>query len=260
MNKINVLNKMLEAARLAAKKILEIYHSDNLGVEIKDDNSPVTLADEASNDVIIDVLSKTFPTVAILSEERSDDMKRLDNPFVFVIDPLDGTKDFIARNDQFTINIALVENHVAVIGVIMLPVQDEIFYAIKGEGAFLIRAGAQKQIFCSKKERDITVYTSNFHFNEKEAAMIEKHRDKIQNVLPLGSSIKGCYIAEGKAELTYRFSPNTKEWDTAAMQVIVEESGAFLLKPDGQPIKYNRPDVYNREGYVICNSRQNFLL
>ena len=99
-----------------------------------------------------------------------------------------------------------------------------------------------------------------FHFNEDEKALIEKHSDKIKHIAKFGSSLKPCKIAEGKAEITYRISGNTKEWDTAAFQIIVEEAGGFVLEPNGQRIMYNREDVYNRNGYIVVNRKENILL
>ncbi len=263
MKKINeklILEKMLLAALEARKAILKIYQQDDFQVEIKDDLSPVTIADKASNEIIVNLLKKEFPAFAILTEESEDDLSRLKNDYVFIIDPLDGTKDFIARNNQFTINIALAINHIPFIGVIDLPMQNETYFAIKNQGAYLKKNAEIIPLKVNKKIRDLTVFTSNFHLNDLEIQMIDKHRDIIKNVVAIGSSIKGCYIASGKGELSYRFSSNTKEWDTCAMQIIVEEAGGFLVNQEGQPLRYNREDVYNRGGYIICNSLDNLLL
>lgn len=255
-----LLRRMIEAANKAKTAILDVYTSADFHVEIKEDNSPVTDADIRSNEIIVNHLKEYFPNVAFLTEESVDDKARLENDEVFIIDPLDGTKDFVARNGQFTINIAYAYKHVATIGVILIPMRDELFYAVKNKGAFVVKNGQTEQIHASKKTSDLRCYTSNFHMGQKEKEMLEKHKDKISKAESLGSSIKGCYIALGLGEISYRFSSNTKEWDTAAMQVIVEESGAHILKFDGTPIRYNRDDVYNRDGYVICNLKENFLL
>ena len=150
----------------------------------------------------------------------------------------------------------------AVLGVILIPVTGEIYYAIQNEGAFYLKDKDAKpiRIHCNDKVSDVTTLVSRFHSNEIEQNMIKKHSDVIKHQKTVGATIKGCIIARGLAEMSYRFSSNTKEWDTAAMQVIVEEAGGYILKFDGQPIRYNREDVYNRDGYVIVNKKENFLL
>ena len=120
--------------------------------------------------------------------------------------------------------------------------------------------GKTIQIHCNSKTNDLTTLVSRFHSNEEEQATIRKHSDRIKHQKIIGASIKGCIIAKGEAEMSYRFSSNTKEWDTCAMQAIVEQAGGLILKFDGEPIHYNREDVYNRGGYVICNCRENFLI
>ena len=107
---------------------------------------------------------------------------------------------------------------------------------------------------------NLIALTSRFHVNKDEIQLINKHQDRITKIETIGSSIKGCYIAMGKAEISYRKSPNTKEWDTAAMQGILEEAGGYLLTFDKKPLRYNREDVYNREGYILINNIDNFLI
>lgn len=142
----------------------------------------------------------------------------------------------------------------------MIPVTGEIFYATKNGGAFYLNGDLPVKIHCNSKLNDLTALVSRFHTNETEKAMLDKHSDVIKHRKTIGATIKGCLIAKGEAEISYRFSSNTKEWDTCAMQCIVEEAGGFLLKFDGTPIVYNREDVYNKDGYVICNRKENFLL
>lgn len=250
----------LEAAKKASPIILEIYNSRELGVEIKDDNSPVTRADKAADKIIREHLAKHFPNYALLTEESSDDLSRLGNDYVFIVDPIDGTKEYVAHSDEFTVNIGLAYKHKPVLGVILIPVTGEIYYALKGKGAFYDSGSKTQKIHCNSKTNDITTLVSRFHSNADEQAMIKKHSDKIKHQRVVGASIKGCIIAKGEAEMSYRFSSNTKEWDTCAMQAIVEEAGGFILKFDGEPITYNREDVYNRGGYVVCNCKENFLI
>lgn len=250
----------IKAAKEASKVVLDVYHSKDLGVEIKEDNSPVTKADKASDELIRKMLNENFPTYAMLTEESSDDKARLNNDYVWIVDPVDGTKDFVARNGEFTINIGLSYKHKAVVGVILIPVTGEIYYASKDNGAFYFDGKKEVKIHSNSKTNDLTALLSRFHLSDTEKDWLNRHSDKIKHQKTVGSSIKGCHIARGIAEIHCRFSSNTKEWDTCAMQCIVEESGAFLLKFNGEPITYNREDVYNRGGYVICNCRENFLI
>ena len=253
------LNAAIEAGIAAIEGILKIYHTD-FDVEIKDDNSPVTLADKNADKVIREHLHKAFPTYAFLTEETDDDISRLDNDFVWIVDPVDGTKDFVAKDGGFTTNIALAYKHEAVVGVVVVPLTGEIYYAAKGLGAFYRKDGVTKQIHVNDKIDNITVYKSVFHSKPEEDALINKYKDKIAKVEKWGSALKPCRIAQGLGELTYRLSDGTKEWDTAASQVIVEQAGGIFLTPQKERIMYNRVDVYNRKGYIICNRMENFLL
>ena len=256
------LEVALNAASSVRELILGIYNSNDLGVEIKDDNSPVTRADKAADKKIREILSGAFPLYSLLTEESIDDKSRLQNDYVWIVDPIDGTKDFVAKNGQFTVNIALSYKHKAVVGVILIPVTGELYYAVENLGAYYLKDknATPVRIHCNNKVSDVTTLVSNFHSNQTEMDMIAKHSDIIKHQRKVGATIKGCLIAKGEAEMSYRFSSNTKEWDTAAMQILVEEAGGYLLKFDGTPICYNREDVYNRDGYIICNRKENFLL
>lgn len=249
----------LAAGTKAREAILNIYHS-HFDVEIKSDNSPVTLADKAADAIIRADLSKAFPGYAFLTEESEDDLSRLKNDYVWIIDPLDGTKDFVARDDEFTINIALSYKHEAILGVVIIPVSGDVYYAVKGQGAFHLKDGKAVKIHANEKLTGLLVLTSVFHFNDKEKAVIDKYPLRIAKHQSCGSSIKACRIAEGLAEISFRFSDGTKEWDTAACQIIIEEAGGVFVKPDLTRIRYNREDVYNREGYIIANRIENVLL
>jgi len=256
------LEVALNAVNSVRELILDIYYSDNLGVEIKEDNSPVTKADKAADKKIREILSTAFPLYSLLTEESVDDKSRLNNDYVWIVDPIDGTKDFVAKNGEFTVNIGLSYKHKAVLGVILVPVTGEIFYAVENQGSYYLKDkdSQPKRIHVNDKISDVTTLVSNFHSNQQEMDMIKKHSDIIKHQKKMGATLKGCAIAKGEAEMSYRFSSNTKEWDTCAMQIIVEEAGGYLLKFDGTPICYNREDVYNKDGYIICNRKENFLL
>lgn len=254
------LTEMIKAGVKAREKILEVYHGE-FDVEIKEDNSPVTLADKCADKMISTHLKEKFPKYAMLTEESIDDKKRLENDYCFIVDPVDGTKDFVARNGEFATNIALCGKHEIVVGVVVIPVSGEIYYAIKNQGAYYKKDyySPSEKIHVSNKVDDLTLYISRFHATDKEMEQI-KAFPQISKVEQHGSSLKACYIAHGKGEIHYRLSAGTKEWDTAAIQIIVEEAGGLFIKPDGTRYKYNREDVYNREGYIITNCEKNILL
>ncbi len=257
---LSYLNEMIESIKKARTRILEVYNTP-FDVEIKDDNSPVTKADKEADEIIRKHLSEKFPKVSFLTEESVDDKKRLLNDYVFIVDPVDGTKDFVSRNGEFTTNIALCENHEIVVGVVSIPVTGEIYYAVKNVGAYYLKDDNSKpiRIHVSDKLDDLKMYISRFHATEYEKELA-KNSSKISIVEERGSSIKACFIAHGLGDLHCRLSAGTKEWDTAAIQIIVEEAGGIFVKPDGTRYKYNREDVYNREGYIIVNRKENIIL
>ena len=253
------LQAAIEAGLKARIKIMEIYNR-GFDVEIKEDNSPVTLADKTADKIIKEYLQAKFPTHAFLTEESEDNKARLENDYVWIVDPVDGTKDFVAKDDEFTTNIALAYKHELVVGVVIAPATGDVYFASKGNGSFHRINGKDVKIHVNDKLEDLTCLCSVFHTNDKELALIEKHKDKIKKVAKCGSSLKPCRIAEGLAEIHYRMSAGTKEWDTAACQLIVEEAGGLFLEPDGKRITYNREDVYNRKGYIVTNRKENLLL
>lgn len=248
-----------QAAVLAGKAIMEVYNSADFGVEYKKDNSPLTKADKESNEVIVRMLKEAFPEHAILSEEEKDNLDRLNNPLCFVVDPLDGTKEFLKRNGQFTVNIALSEDHQSVMGVIYVPVTGELYYAAKGYGSFLEKDGVVTELHVSDEEKeksDLNVVMSNSHGCKEMEELLEKYQ--LKNFVKVGSSLKGCMIATGAADVYYRHNP-TMEWDTAAMQCIVEEAGAIFRQMDDTEMLYNRENSLNYKGFYIINSMRNKL-
>ena len=250
--------KELEVAKQVAieagKAIMEIYMSEDFGVEQKEDASPLTKADKESNRIIVNALRTNFPQYAILSEEEKDNKERLSNPYCFVVDPLDGTKEFIKRNGQFTVNIALAENGKSIMGVIYVPVTGELYYASEGNGAYLQIEDTVEKLQVSDKIADIRVVMSSSHGCKEMDALIAKYH--LKNYVKMGSSLKGCVIAKGDAEVYYRYNP-TMEWDTAAMQCIVEEAGGIFRQMDDTPMRYNREDNRNSKGFYIINSEKN---
>lgn len=255
--------KELEIAKNAAIKagraIMEVYESGDFGIEVKADDSPLTVADKAANRIIVDILKTEFPGYGILSEEEQDNPARLDNDLCFVVDPLDGTKEFIKRNGQFTVNIALSYKNRTVMGVIYVPVTEEMYFAAQNHGSFMEVDGQVTEIHVSaeqKEKSDLNMVMSNSHGAAEVDDLIKKYG--ITNHVKVGSSLKGCMIARGEADIYYRFGP-TMEWDTAAMQCIVEEAGGLVRQMDDSELLYNRADSLNAKGFYILNNIKNKL-
>ena len=248
-----------KAAMLAGKKIMEIYESGDFDVEHKSDDSPLTKADKAANKIIVEMIKEVFPKHAILSEEEKDNLERLQNDLCFVIDPLDGTKEFVKRNGQFTVNIALSYKGKSVMGVICVPVTGELYYAILGNGSYLEKDGKviKLQVLkTDKRHSDLRVVMSNSHGCKEMEELLDKHQ--LKNFVKVGSSLKGCMIARGEADVYYRHNP-TMEWDTAAMQCIVEEAGGIFRQMDDTEMFYNRENSLNDKGFYILNDWKNKL-
>ncbi len=249
----------IKAGELAKRTILEIYKKP-FDVEIKKDKSPVTEADKKSDKIIREFLKKEFPDYSFLTEESVDNKSRLKNDYVWIIDPLDGTCDFIAKNDQFTVNIALAYKKKIVVGVIIVPVTNEIYYATSHGGAFYSKAGTVKEINVSRRSKDLRVLTSISHHGKPEEERFKKYGNLIESKKPVGAAIKGCLIARGEAELSIRLNNKTKEWDTAAQQIIIKEANGVFVDPVTKlPLIYNREDVVNQNGYIIANKKKNII-
>lgn len=256
---LNELSEMIKVAKESSSLVLDIYHK-GFTVEYKEDESPVTEADKNSDQLIRKHLLSCFPDYAFLSEEEADDLSRLNKKLIFIVDPLDGTKDFVNHDDEFAINIALCHEHEIVASVTAIPVYNLIYYALKNRGAYKLNTLTNEceRIFVNQKKNDLTVYKSRYHSFENEATVYKNHEDRIKNVVNAGSSYKACLIAEGKGELTYRLNKGTKEWDTASFTLLVEEAGGYVLDLNKERIKYNREDVYNGS-YIVLNSLDNWL-
>lgn len=258
MDIIKALELSKELAIQAGEEIMKIYNTD-FSVEYKDDKMPLTMADKNANDIIVSALEKAFPEAGILSEESADDPANRDKRFCFIVDPLDGTKEFIKKNDEFTVNIALSDKGRVVMGVVYLPVKKELYFAASGKGAFLTSEGVTKAISVTGKTSDIRMVVSKSHMGDKEKALLEKYSDKIGDMAQAGSSLKGCLVASGQAEVYYRFGL-TMEWDTAAMQAVCEEAGAIFRQMNGSEMLYNREDHLNAKGFYVINSEMNYLV
>jgi len=249
------LQTALEAARAAGEEILKVY-SRGFEVDFKDDNSPLTEADLNAHHVIVDILEKAFPKYPILSEESVDDFIAEKHPWCWIVDPLDGTKEFVKRNDEFTVNIALTYEKIVVMGVVYAPVFDEMYYGVKGHGAFITEKGQTRKIQVSKRIHGIEVLQSRSHQSQRCMDYIEQNEEKIAHVTRMGSSLKGCRIAKGDHDVYYNCG-RTMIWDTGAMEVIIEEAGGILNQLTDEPIVYDLKKLVNDKGFYILNDIRN---
>ena len=236
---IELLNKIEKTSIKAGNAILEIYETADFGVEIKSDDSPLTKADLAAHNVIVDDLKKMTPDVPILSEESANipfNIRSQWNKY-WLVDPLDGTKEFIKKNGEFTVNIALIEDGNPILSVVYVPVKKMTYSAAKGYGAFKSINGERKKIYSHKPARNIPVVVgSRSHISEEVKLYLDKLGE--HEMTAMGSSLKFCLVAEGLADLYPRFGL-TSEWDTAAAQCIVEQAGGRVVTLDNQALTYN---------------------
>lgn len=230
-----------EIALDAGKAIMEIYNSD-FAVEHKDDKSPLTAADLAAHKLICARL-ESISEWPVLSEESAaiPFSERSSWETYWLVDPLDGTKEFVKRNDEFTVNIALIRQHKPVLGVVYAPALDLMYYAAQGLHAWKeVGAGDAEQISCRELDMNhLVLASSRSHRNEELEAFLDKLGP--HEATPMGSSLKFCVIAEGKADLYPRIGL-TSEWDTGAAQCVVEQAGGHVTNTQMEPLPYNTKD------------------
>lgn len=246
-NLAGLIEPVIAIANQASDAILEIYNTDDFGVEIKGDDSPLTKADKSSHNTIVTALAELTPDIPILSEESNEIAweERSQWPEYWLIDPLDGTKEFIKRNGEFTVNIALIQGNEAVLGVVHVPVQQRCFYGFRDGGAFEKQADGNVRPIqaTAAAQSPIRVVGSRSHRGELLDAYLEKLGD--YEMVPMGSSLKLCLVALGEADVYPRLGL-TSEWDTAAAQAVVECAGGKVIQTDGSPLLYNaKEDILN---------------
>ena len=244
-----ILPSVLELTKQAGQAILEIYQQTNLGTSYKDDNSPLTAADLASHKLLVAGLKKLTPEIPILSEESKTiaQEERQSWQKFWLIDPLDGTKEFIKRNGEFTVNVALIELGVPILGIVYAPVLNTIYWGIGEQGSFKQMENNEPiDIHIeTHKEGSLKLVASRSHAGAETEAFIDKLKANFSvDALSIGSSLKLCLVAEGKAHLYPRFGP-TMEWDTAAAQCIVEQAGGSVTTLEGKPLLYNKDNLLN---------------
>jgi len=238
------LNEVEKIAIDAGEAIMEIYKKD-FDVEYKDDTSPLTEADLKANQIICSALEEKYPNIPIMSEENKQTPYsiRKNWDYYWCIDPIDGTKEFIKKNGEFTINIALIYNNAPVLGVVYAPAIEEVYKAKKGQGAYKNNQNLPLYHNTNPKEK-LSVVASKSHLSEETQQFIDALDSKYITQVSKGSSLKLCMVAEGIADIYPRLAP-TMEWDTAAADAIVRESGKMTYQHNS-----NKPLVYNKENLL----------
>jgi len=247
------MQEVVEIAHRAGAAIMEVYRSGDTGETSKADNSPLTLADLAAHRTIVDALTKLTPEIPILSEEAANIpyAERAQWKRYWLVDPLDGTKEFIKRNGEFTVNIALIENGGPVMGVVYAPVLDVCYFGARGAGAFIQRGTAEAQSITVKPHttgEPIKVVASRSHSDARTEALLKQLGD--HQCISMGSSLKLCLVAEGAAHFYPRLGP-TMEWDTAAAHAVVNAAGGIVCNLKGEALSYNKEDLHNSEFFVM---------
>ena len=253
------IDDLLQLARDAGAAILEVYNTD-FDVERKQDDSPLTQADLASHHTIVEALQRLTPEIPVLSEESASipfETRRGWERY-WLIDPLDGTKEFIKRNGEFTVNIALIEGDRPTLGVVYAPVLDRLYYGDTEHGAWLQNGQeTPRQIHVAAQRRDpARVAGSRSHAGESLQRYLSNLGE--HELVSMGSSLKLCLVAEGEADLYPRLGP-TSEWDTAASQAVVEAAGGRVTTLDMQPLRYNTKDsLLNPEFFVFGDESEDW--
>ena len=256
----NLTKAVKQIAVEAGAAILDVYQDEaNFGVTQKKDDSPLTLADQRANEVICAGLEKLTPKIPIISEENKaiDYKKRKKFDFAWLVDPLDGTKEFIKRNGEFTVNIALLWEGKVIFGVVYVPVTKELFWGMKGSGAYISTVGKKgkpkrlKAPTFSLQDKGIGVVCSRSHLNEGTANFISKLNEPEK--VAKGSSLKFLILAQGGAHVYPRLAP-TMEWDTGAAHIVLEEAGGQVINVETeQPLAYNKENLLNPHFIAYAN-------
>ncbi|NJD32882.1 MAG: 3'(2'),5'-bisphosphate nucleotidase CysQ [Gammaproteobacteria bacterium] len=250
-----LLTGVLDAVAAASTAILEVYASSH-DVEYKADESPITRADRAAQDILAARLALLAPGIPMLSEEAEAahdfEVRRRWGEF-WLVDPLDGTREFIGRNGEFTVNVALVREHEPVLGVVAAPALALTYYAARGHGAFRIQGHPQPEpIHVRPAATPLVVVGSRSHRGDSLDGLLT--RIGPHELRPMGSALKFCLVAEGSADFYPRLGP-TSEWDTAAAQAVLEIAGGAVTTLDGKPLRYNQRDTLLNPHFIAFGDR-----
>ena len=248
---------VVELSKKAGEAILEIYNSEDFNVEKKGDDSPLTAADLASHKTLMAGLRALTPETPIHSEESEGitwEMRR-DWSRYWLVDPLDGTKEFIKRNGEFTVNVALMENGVPIMGVVYVPVTGVCYYGGAELGAYRSDDSGEKKISVRAVGSPVIMVASRSHGADKIGALEEAIGNALAPVelTSMGSSLKLCLVAEGKADIYPRLAP-TSEWDTAAADAVVRAAGGSVVQTNFEPLQYGKEDILNPHFLVLGES------
>lgn len=251
-----LLPQLLQLAKKAGAAIMHVYNQPASFTEVtlKSDQSPLTQADQAAHDIIAAGLAELTPEIPLLSEEGKQIpyQERVNWEYYWCVDPLDGTKEFISRNGEFTVNIALIKDSTPVAGIIYAPVTDELYYTDGQTGTFKIGGNSEPvPITVAGKTVEMMAVKSRSHAALEEINFLKQF--PVSAEIAIGSSLKFCLIAEGRAHLYYRHGP-TMEWDTAAGQAILTQAGGQVTTPTGEPFSYNKPSLLNSS--FLCTGWQ----
>jgi len=250
-----LISSVVEIAKEAGIAITEIYNSD-FDYQLKKDLSPITAADNLSHNIITERLKTLNPKIPILSEENCNIPYKIRSHWTqyWLVDPLDGTKEFISKNGEFTVNIALIENNTPIFGVIDIPVSNETYWGSKVSGSFCSNENNDvKQIYVSDNHHNpIRIVASRSHPSNMLASLLEIIVD--YEIIEIGSSIKFCLIASGQADCYPRFGP-TSEWDTAAGEAIVSYAGGRVVTARGNSMNYNAKKDYLNPNFIVSNDK-----
>ena len=246
--------EVAERAAAAAGAVINAYYAKGaIAVETKADDSPVTAADRDANTAIVDILRRAFPDDAILSEETPDDAARLTKRRVWIVDPLDGTRDFVARTGQFGVHVALAVDGEVVVGVVYQPVGGVLYSARNGAGATRMQDGQRQRLRVSQRteKSELRIGTSRTNPQSVVSRCLAS-ADLAAQAVPMGASSKHVALAAGDLEACICFG-SEHEWDTAAPEVVIREAGGRLTDGDGKSFRYNQPDTLHRRGSIASN-------
>lgn len=248
----SLLPTVTDLARSAGSEILKIY-TQGFAVAHKSDQSPLTTADMASHDLILNGLQRLTPEIPVVSEESQHIpfKTRAAWRYLWLVDPLDGTKEFIKRNGEFTVNIALIRNSKCVLGVVYAPAKGVCYFACRGQGAY--RQDAESAARRIQTRSSSTAHCIVVGSRSHGSAQLETFLGRLHSyeIVRMGSALKICLVAEGSADLYPRFGP-TSEWDTAAAHCIVEEAGGCVTNLQRQALRYNAKESLENPAFVVC--------
>lgn len=252
-----LIKNVLELSEQASESILDIYNNSKFDFEIKEDSSPITEADIKSHKILVSGLKKIFPKIPILSEEESNISFNIRSKWdrYWLIDPLDGTKEFINRNGEFTVNIALIDNKQPIFGLINIPEKNKTYWGSEFTGSYLINEkNKTKRIMLSQnREKEIRIVVSRSHPSDALSKVLQKIKN--YRLVKAGSSLKFCMLAEGKADIYPRLGP-TNEWDIAAGIAILKFAGGISSSAKGDGIVFNSKESYLIENFLASRNNE----